>query len=517
MTSDTKTPSKGTPSKGTPSKGALKGAPSKTSWLRELVSEINPAKLQLRAKRAEEAGNRWRAFGLQQLAIFVHTAKGLHHEEITRRAAALTYHTLLSIVPVLAVAFALFKAFGGLRKMEEPLRALIVDNLAAGRGPEVGRWLDTFINNINAGAIAGLGVIFLFYSAIGLLSSIEQAFNKIWGVDRGRPLHMRFAIYWCMLTLAPPLVGLSLSLSARLQSSAFAEAVRTWLPFGLGRLLLSASSVLSGCVVFVFLYQLVPNTKVRFRCALLGGLVAGALWNASKVLFLWVTAGSVKYSAVYGALGALPLVMLWVYLSWIIVLFGVTFTMANQTLSTTSLADVQAKMSQEAEELLAVRLIGVAAQRFVHGDPAPSAEQLAHGTGAPMTATQRLLDRLVDAELLSEIGMSGAPRYSPARALESISVYDVLSHLRHSESSPELHGDVALVAVAELLASRHKDSVERLSEFSLDQLVEELDAAQAAAARASAAERSDLINSSAEDARTDADAKPAPAEAIEEA
>jgi membrane protein len=455
-------------------------AKSKSSWLREMLNELNPAKLQARAERAEQAGNRWRAFGFQQLAIFVHTAKGLRDEEITRRAAALTYHTLLSIVPVLAVAFALFKAFGGLQKLEGPLRDLIVENLAAGRGPEVGQWIDKFINNINAGAIAGVGVIFLFYSAIGLLSNIEQAFNKIWGIDRGRPLHMRFAIYWCMLTLAPPLVGLSLSLSGRLQSSAFAEAVRTWLPFGLGRVLISASSVLSVCVVFIFIYQLVPNTKVRFRCALLGGLVAGALWNASKVLFLWLTAGSVKYSAIYGALGALPLIMLWIYLSWIIVLFGVTFTMANQTLSTTSLSDAQARMSQDAKELVGLRLMAVAARRFLEGDPAPTAEELATGTGAPMASSQRLLDQLVAAELLSEVGHGGDPRYGPARALESISAHDVLVTLRSSDGSPELSDEPALLAVADALSQGQKDSIERLSELSLAQLAEQISAAERA-------------------------------------
>ena len=128
-----------------------------------------------------------RPFAMRQLEIFILTARSLRDEEITRRAAALTYYTLLAIVPLLAVGFALFKAFGGLRRLEGPLKEMIVSSLAAGRADEVGSWLDRFIENINAGAIAGFGVIVLFYSATGLLTNIERSFNRIWGIKRERP------------------------------------------------------------------------------------------------------------------------------------------------------------------------------------------------------------------------------------------------------------------------------------------------------------------------------------------
>lgn len=357
----------------------------KESWWdpRQLAKLLDPFELQRRAARQRAAGRRWPAYWLNQLALFMHTGRSLRNEEITRRAAALTYHTLLSIVPVLAVAFALFKAFGGLKALEGPLKAMVVENLSAGRGAEIGVWLEKFIANINAGAIAGVGVIFLFYSALGLLSNVEGAFNRIWGVKRGRPLYLRFAIYWCILTLAPPLIGLSLSVSAKLQGSVFAEAVRHWLPWGLGRILLSGASLLSICLVFVFLYQLVPNTKVRFRSALLGGIVGGLLWSGSKVLFLWATAGSVKYSAVYGALGALPLIMLWIYVSWIIVLFGVTFTFANQSVSTARLEAAHARVDQSFRELLAVRIMAAAAITFRRGGTPETIDELRRGHRRP--------------------------------------------------------------------------------------------------------------------------------------
>ena len=201
----------------------------------------------------------WKAFGVRQLEVFVLTGRSVNQEEITLRAAALTYNTLLSLVPLLAVGFALFKAFGGLRKLEGPLRQLVVENLAVGRGEEVGRWLDQFIGKINAGAIAGVGVLVLFYSAVALLTNIEGSFNRIWGIERGRSLVVRFFTYWGLVTLAPPLVGFSVSLTAQLEGSAFTTMVVQWLPWGLGKLLVSLLSALSTCLAFVLSYIIVQR------------------------------------------------------------------------------------------------------------------------------------------------------------------------------------------------------------------------------------------------------------------
>jgi len=471
----------------------------------QLARLLDPFELQRRAARQRSAGRRWPAYGLNQLALFVHTARSLRDEEITRRAAALTYHTLLSIVPVLAVAFALFKAFGGLTAIEAPLKTWVVENLSAGRSEEIGQWLDRFISNINAGAIAGVGVIFLFYTALGLLSNVEAAFNRIWGIKRSRPLYMRFAIYWCILTLAPPLVGLSLSVSARLQSSVFAETVRHWLPWGLGHLVLSGASLLSICLVFVFLYQLVPNTKVRFRSALIGGIVAGLLWSGSKTLFLWATAGSVKYSAVYGALGALPLIMLWIYVSWIIVLFGVTFTFANQSVSTARLEAAHARIDQSFRELLAVRIMAAAASTFRRGETPETIDELAEGTGAPMAAVREVIETLATNRLLQEIG-SGDARYAPARALDTIGLTDILRALRRSEDAVQPDGDLALHHIAELLKTADAASDKTLASWTLNSLASEIDRKQALGVEG--AEAAALDNEAKTKAKTVPAAKP---------
>ena len=414
----------------------------------------------------------WRAFGVRQLEVFVLTARSVYQEEITLRAAALTYNTLLSLVPLLAVAFALFKAFGGLQKLEGLLRQLIMENLAVGRGAEVGLWLDQFIAKVNAGAIAGVGVLVLFYSAVTLLTNIEGSFNRIWGIQRGRSLVVRFFTYWGLITLAPPLVGLSVSLTAQLQSSAFASTVVQWLPWGIGRLLVSLLATLSTCTAFVVSYLIVPNTKVRFRAALLGGLVAGTLWNISKYLFIAASAGTIKYSAVYGALGVLPLLMLWMYLSWLIVLFGVTYTYANQSIHTEGLELASLRMNQNFRELVASRLTVAVARRFIAGEPPLTAEALADTVGAMPSIAQRVLSSLVEHGVLVEARIKGEdPGYLPGRSLQELSLAQVVDALRQQDGERfELQQDESFAEVAQLLQEAEEASRQVLARSSLRDL-----------------------------------------------
>jgi membrane protein len=408
-------------------------APRKSSLLKILTHFWDPRWLRSWAAPYHKKTG-WRAFGVRQLEVFVLTARSVYQEEITLRAAALTYNTLLSLVPLLAVGFALFKAFGGLQKLEAPLRALVMENLAVGRADEVGQWLDQFISRVNAGAIAGVGVLVLFYSAVALLTNIEGSFNRIWGIQRGRSLVTRFFTYWGLVTLAPPLVAFSVSLTAQLESSSFAAAVVAWLPFGLGKWLISLISALATCVAFVLSYIIVPNTKVRFKAALLGGVVAGLLWNASKFLFIRISAGTLKYSAVYGALGVLPLLMLWIYVSWLIVLFGATYSYANQSVHTEGLELATVRMSQGFRELLGARLTVAVAEAFFAGRPAPTADELAEKVGTMTSLVQRVLGALVAHGVLTEArGTGDEAGYLPARSIQDLTLSQVLEALRHKD------------------------------------------------------------------------------------
>lgn len=408
-----------------------------------------------------------RGLAARQLEIVLFTARHLRRGELSGRAAALTYHTLLAIVPMLAVGFALFKAFGGLQKLEAPLREWIVHNLAVGRAEEVGRWLDQFINNISAGAIAGVGVLLLFYSAVGLLTNSESAFNRIWGVEQGRPLHLRFAVYWCLLTIGPALMGVSISVSAQLQRSAFASMVLGWLPFGLGRWLLSLGSLLAICALFVLAYTIVPNTKVHLRPAIAGGVLAGVLWSLTKGAFFWVSAGSVKYSAVYGALGALPLLMIWLYTSWLIVLFGMTYVYARQV-SASGLQEPTHATSWAFREHLAARLAVLIARAHEQGAAPPNASEIAERLAAPVGLVRKLLGILSQQQIVVQTGQALDGGYLPARDLQHLSLQDVIDALRskHGER-PALLDDATEQRLREIFEQVDKGSREALSKIDL--------------------------------------------------
>jgi len=398
------------------------------------------------------------AFGVRQVEVFVHAARRLISDEISIRAAALTYYSLVSLVPLLAVGFALFKAFGGLASVQEQLKQLVVDNIAAGRAQEVGPWIDQFLTNINAGAIAGFGVIMLFYSAIGLLTNIEKAFNRVWGVEFGRSLYLRLAIYWCLITLAPPLVGVSISASAQLQSSSFAAAVLAWLPFGLGRVVISLGSVVAIALALILTYYIVPNKKVRSRSAALGGIVAALLWSLVKALFIRLTADSVRYSAVYGVLSTLPLLMLWLYVSWNVVLFGMCYANAHQTVVGGRL-ETEPAMSAAFRERLAVRLVAEIARAFRAGLRAPSAEALAQKAGASVAAVQQLLEVLRVMGLVLETRASAKGDESgfvPARDLQASLLAEMIDALhRAGDGTRSLHDDETQRALDALLARAH--------------------------------------------------------------
>lgn len=419
--------------------------------MQRLKTLADPVHIRAWAHRYHGRGG-LKAFGVRQVEVFVLTARSLVQENITLRAAALTYHTLLSIVPLLAVAFALFKAFGGLQRMEAPLKRLVVENLAMGRADEVGAWLDKFITNINAGAIAGVGVLVLFYSAVGLITNMERSLNQIWAATRKRSWFVRFAIYWCLITLTPPLVGYSITLTSSLESSAVTGAVLGWLPFGLGKLLLSLSSTVSVCVAFTLIYLVVPSAKVHVKSALSGGVVAGVLWNLGKYGFINLTAGSMKYSAVYGALGVLPLLMIWMYLSWLIVLFGATYAYANQTLATGALELGEVRLASAFRERLALALLAAVGGRFRRGKPAPSAEELATRVGAMLPVVKRVLRVLVRQRLLVETGNGEEPRYLPGRDLGVLPVGEVIDGLRKKSGRTfDLHDEPEGVGLTELL------------------------------------------------------------------
>lgn len=253
---------------------------------------------------------------------------GFEKHKLTIRASALAYTTLLSIVPLLAVMLSLFKAFGGLEKSLDRIQHFILENLAAGSGTAVMDYLDHFIDSYHSGAMGLIGFSLLILSVIALLATIEKAFNDIWEIPKKRPFVRRFTVYWSMITIGPLLLALSLMVTGLLQSNKLVHEVLAL--SGREQFLLARVPILTTWALFTGLYLIMPNTNVKIRSALVGGIIGGSLWELAKYGYTIYAAKALVYSKIYGSFGIIPIFLIWIYYTWVVVLLGALITYADQ-------------------------------------------------------------------------------------------------------------------------------------------------------------------------------------------
>jgi membrane protein len=235
-----------------------------------------------------------------------------------RVASALSFSSVLALVPLLTVVFSALSLFPIFEAWSESIQTFIYSNFVPQLGDQIQNYIQDF--SANAGQLTFWGLIFLVVTSLTLLATIEDAFNEIWHVKNGRPLAQRILVYWTMLTLGPILIAVSLSLSSYLLSISILqeqEVVRS-----LGAQLLRALPFVLEMLAFVLFYYSVPNCDVKFKHALLGGMVAALLFELSKYGFAQYLVHFNSYQRIYGALAILPVFLVWIYLSWLVVLIG---------------------------------------------------------------------------------------------------------------------------------------------------------------------------------------------------
>ena len=243
-------------------------------------------------------------------------------------ASSLTYMTLLSLVPLLAFAFAIFAAFPAFEDVRVQLEQTIFEYLVPGSDTQIRGYLNNFLKN--TGQLGAIGVVPLGLSALLLLANIEATLNRIWRGERTRSQIMRFLIYWSVLTMGPLLIGAGITLTTNLASIALVGPSQAGLSArgfsvekgGIGDELLSISHLI---ICFMILFAVVPNRRVAWRDALIGGCVSGAGFQILKAGFAWYLANVFTYQTIYGAMAAFPIFLIWLYLSWCVILLGAAF------------------------------------------------------------------------------------------------------------------------------------------------------------------------------------------------
>jgi membrane protein len=233
-------------------------------------------------------------------------------------AGHLAYITILSIVPLLAVSFSIFQAFGGMEKLYDTIEPIILNNLAQAASEDAMKAIRGFITNIHAGTLGATGLVGLIFTSMAMLSSVEQAINRVWKTHVQRSLFQRVASYWLFITLGP--LAMAFAVGAATSSDIPLSGI---LPSGTGLFIITA-------LVFFAIYKWVPNRRVDWRPALIAGMLSAVVWNLARWSYAVYTARVLTYRNIYGSLAAVPILLLWIYIIWMVVLSGAAVTAALQ-------------------------------------------------------------------------------------------------------------------------------------------------------------------------------------------
>ncbi|MBT1072972.1 YhjD/YihY/BrkB family envelope integrity protein [Pelotalea chapellei] len=340
------------------------------------------------------------------------------------RASALTYTTVLSLVPLLAIAFSVLKGFGVQNALEPLLQQV------AGDSEETISRIITYVDNTNVRSIGTVGLLMLVLSVISLLGTIEEAFNATWGVPENRSLQRRFSDYLSVVVIGPMLLLAATSMNSSLQSQWLVKWLieNTYLA-GTILLLFRMAPYLFIWVAMTFLYIFIPNTKVQLRSAIVGGVLAGTAWQIAQWGYFYFQIGMTNYNAIYGTLAAVPIFLVWVYISWLIVLFGLEVAYAHQHRAVCTRHPGTGVRTDTTRDMLALSVLLLVCKRFYTGAPPPAALQLSDELGIPLNEVEELLETLQKLHYLVKVRGDRAG-WLPAREPSFMMLDEVLVALR---------------------------------------------------------------------------------------
>jgi membrane protein len=348
----------------------------------------------------------------------------LEGESVRLRAMALTYISLFALVPALVVAFSVVQAFTGMDRISGRVHEFLFDNLAVGARATFEPYLQRFVQNAHVRSAGLVGGALLVWSAVSLFSNVDRAVNDIWGIRRRRPLASQAATYWVGLTLGPLLLAGSIMVG---------HSTRDFLAgTGLGFLAVAAGALLT-CAFFTVLYVIVPYTKVRIGAALAGGLAAGIAWEVAKWGYTFFIAKFFRYHAIYGSVAAVPIFLLWLFVSWAILLFGARLAYVVQYAASVMKGSLR-PASRSGREILAGQAMLVIARAYDRGAAPPDAGDLTAALGAQAEAAGEALGALKQANLVTNLADGGLV---PSRPLERMSLADIRRAVAGGACGPE--------------------------------------------------------------------------------
>jgi membrane protein len=348
------------------------------------------------------------------------------------RASALTFYSLLSIVPVFAMAFGVAKGFGLEKKLETEVLSKMPGQEEAFR--RIIEFAQNMLENTRGGLVAGIGVIFLVWVVIKLLGNIELAFNVSWGVQKSRSLGRKFTDYMSLMLICPLLFIMSGSLNVFIVSQVTLITEKITLLGYFSPLIMTSLKLLPFAVIWVlfsFLYIYMPNTRVKWSSGIVAGIVAGTLYQIVQSLYIHFQIGAAKYGAIYGSFAALPLFLIWLQISWIVVMFGAQISFACQNVDTFEYEADCVKASFATRRLMALRIMHLLLNRFETGEDAYNDVQISDELEIPVRLVRFIIEGLIQSKLVSEVRKDDFRNigYQPATSTETMTIKKVLDAL----------------------------------------------------------------------------------------
>lgn len=373
----------------------------------------------------------WPWIGLYKVArVLYAVSRDVINGQLTLHAMSLVYTTLLSIVPLLALSFSVLKAMDVHQRIQ-PVLYQFFEPMGP-QGIDMANKILEFVDNIKVGVLGSVGLALLIYTVISLVQKIEFAFNTIWRVPQMRSLAQRFSNYVSVIMIGPLMMVLAIGITATIFSSTAVQALISIEPFGSVVLFLSRFTPFFIVVLaFTFMYVFMPNTKVHFRNALIGGVIAGVTWQAGSMLFASFVAGSARYEAIYSSFAIGIILLIWLYLNWLVLLLGSSIVFYIQNPSAISKRH-RVRISPELQEQVALVIMWMVCKPFSEGKAAPQQEKLEQDIGVPAEVSRKISDKLIRGGLLMLAGPTG-DGLVPARSLDLISVEDILTVIRADE------------------------------------------------------------------------------------
>lgn len=378
--------------------------------------------------------SRRKSFIIKHLLVFFASKKGFDENKCQLSASALTYYSLLSVVPVIAMAFGIAKGFG----FEKILEAHLLEKFPTQQEvfTQIFFFANTLLENTKGGLVAGIGVAVLFWTVIKVLGNIESSFNDIWGIKKERLLARKFSDYLSIMLICPILVvvssGLTVFVTTQVQFisskivllGAFTPVISVLLKF------------LPYCVMwilFTFIYIFMPNTKVNLGSGIFAGIIAGTIYQVVQLVYVRFQVGVAQNNAIYGSFAALPLFLVWLQLSWLIVLFGAQLSFVYQNVDMFEFEPDCLRVSHSFKRLLSLRVVQLLVKNFAKGKEPLTLSGISHALEIPTRLLRQILFELIEAGVLIETLTQEVkePGYQPAVDIDVITIKYVISALEN--------------------------------------------------------------------------------------